>query len=140
MPPPPSTECESDPAAATVPMSQVDVTLQLSARTVAWLANHPHARTLVSSVWDTLAELEQAGHHPTLIAALRRVLTHHQPTPAGRCDTCRRLPWRRLWRHRNFPCMVWHQIRSELTGVPPDRGRHRQPATATAHRTAFSSR
>ncbi|MGH3812039.1 MAG: hypothetical protein ACRDUV_06225 [Pseudonocardiaceae bacterium] len=84
------TERGIDPAAATTLMPRVNVTVQLSARTVAWLAGHSRARRLVSSVWDTLAELERAGHHPRLIAALRRVLAHHQPTPAGRCLTCRR--------------------------------------------------
>lgn len=76
----------------------------------AWLADHPQARTVVRSVWDTLGDLEQAGHHPGVITALRRVLTHHQPTPAGRCRTCRR--WR--WRRRRFPCIVWHQVHSAL--------------------------
>jgi hypothetical protein len=32
-------------------------------------------------VWDTLAELDAAGHHPRLLAALRFVLIHHEPTP-----------------------------------------------------------
>jgi hypothetical protein len=99
-----------------------DVTLHLSARTLAWLADHPQARKLVSSVWDMLTELEQAGHHPRPIAALRRVLTTHQPTPAGRCRTCRRATWRR----RPFPCIVWHQIRLELLGVFTE-GDHHQP-------------
>jgi hypothetical protein len=75
---PSPTDRGSDPA-ATMPTSTVDVTLQLSARTLSWLADHPQARKVVSSVWDMLAELEQAGHHPQLIAALRRVLTSHQP-------------------------------------------------------------
>ncbi|MGH4009896.1 MAG: hypothetical protein ACRDTH_17385 [Pseudonocardiaceae bacterium] len=134
---PSPTERGSDPATATTSTSRVDVTLQLSARALAWLAHHPQARKLISSVWDTLAELEHAGHHPRLIAALRQVLTHHQPTSAGRCDTCRRLSWRRLWRHRDFPCLVWHQIRSELTGVPPGRGHHHQSTTVAGPRTAF---
>jgi hypothetical protein len=99
-------------------MPRADVTLHLSARTVAWLADHSQARKLVGSVWDTLAALEQAGHHPRLIAALRRVLAHHQPTAAGRCRTCRRLGWRR----RRFPCIVWHQIRGELFGLFPEGG------------------
>jgi hypothetical protein len=90
----------------------------LSARTVAWLADHSQARKLVDSVWDTLAELERAGHHPRPIAALRRVLVHHQPTAAGRCRTCRRWKWRR----RRFPCTVWHQIRGELLGQFTDSG------------------
>lgn len=78
--------------------------------TLAWLTDNPQARTMVRSVWNTLTELEQAGHHPGVITALRRVLTHHQPTPAGRCRTCRR--WR--WRRRRFPCIVWHQVHSAL--------------------------
>ncbi|HEY6289558.1 MAG TPA: hypothetical protein VIW48_08940 [Nitrospiraceae bacterium] len=47
-----------DPAASTTPIPRVDVTLQLSARTVAWLADRPRARELVGSVWDKLTELE----------------------------------------------------------------------------------
>lgn len=80
------------------------------ARTVTWLADHPHARTMVQSVWGMLTELEQAGHHPGALAALRRVLAQHQPTSAGRCRACRR--WR--WRRRRFPCIVWHQIHGAL--------------------------
>jgi hypothetical protein len=95
--------------------SVVDVTLQLSAQTLAWLADRPRAGELVVSVWARLAELERAGHHPSVIAALRFVLIHHQPpTPTGRCRTCRRFTWRRLWRRRPFPCVVWRQIHSEL--------------------------
>ncbi|MGH3779889.1 MAG: hypothetical protein ACRDRO_04450 [Pseudonocardiaceae bacterium] len=60
-----------DPVVSTTPIPRVDVTLQLSARTVTWLADRPRARELVSSVWDKLADLEQAGHHPGAIAALR---------------------------------------------------------------------
>jgi len=75
-----------------------------SAQAVTWLADHPHACNVVQSVWDALAELEQAGHHPGAIAALRGVLGRHQPTPAGRCRSCR----------RRFPCVVWHQIRGDL--------------------------
>jgi hypothetical protein len=63
-----------DPAASTTPTPRVDVTPQLSDRTVAWLAHHPHSRRLVRSVWDTLAELERAGQHSGPIDALRRVL------------------------------------------------------------------
>lgn len=73
--------------------------------------------TLVRSVSDKLTELERAGHHPDTLAALRRVLACHQPTPAGRCRTCRWGTWRHLWRSRPFPCVIWHQIRSELLGV-----------------------
>lgn len=81
-----------------------------SALTAAWLVDHPRAHTMVRSVWDILADLEQAGHHPGLITALRRILIHHQPTPTGRCRTCRR--WR--GRRRRFPCIVWHQIHTAL--------------------------
>jgi hypothetical protein len=94
-------------------MSEMDATRSLSPRTVAWLAERPHARVLVRSVWDMLAELERANHHPGTIAALRRVLVDHQPTPTGRCRTCRR----RTWRRRRFPCVVWHQIRGNLFGL-----------------------
>jgi hypothetical protein len=94
-------------------MPKVDATLQLSTRTVAWLANHPHARRLVRSVWDTLAELERASQYPKPIDALRRVLAQHQPTSAGRCRTCRRWTGRR----QRFPCIVWHQIRGEMLGL-----------------------
>ena len=79
----------------------------------AWLADHSQVRKLVDSVSDTLAELERAGQHPGPIAALRRVLAHHQPTAAGRCRTSRRWKWRR----RRFPCIVWHQSRGELLGL-----------------------
>ncbi|MGH3708899.1 MAG: hypothetical protein ACRDRU_18085 [Pseudonocardiaceae bacterium] len=72
---------------------------------------------MIRSVWDTLTELEQAGHHPHPIAALRSVLTRHHPTRAGRCHTCRRFAWHHLWRRQAFPCPVWHQIRNELIGV-----------------------
>ena len=118
------TERGSHPAASTTQTPPVDTTLQLSTRTLTWLANHPHARRLVHSVWDTLAELERTGHHRGAIDALRRVLTQHQPTAAGRCRTCRRATWRR----RPFPCTVWHQIRFDLLGLFAGAGRHRQPA------------
>ncbi|MGH3974890.1 MAG: hypothetical protein ACRDS9_16410 [Pseudonocardiaceae bacterium] len=72
---------------------------------------------LTGSVWAKLTELERAGHHPDTLAALRRVLACHQPTPTGRCRTCRRGSWRHLWRSQPFPCVIWHQIRSELFGV-----------------------
>jgi hypothetical protein len=54
-----------------------DMSLQLSGQTVAWLAKRPHLRELVSSVWDKLADVEQAGDHPGAIAALRFVLVEH---------------------------------------------------------------
>ncbi|MGH4009857.1 MAG: hypothetical protein ACRDTH_17190 [Pseudonocardiaceae bacterium] len=108
-----------DPAAATTPMTRVDATLQLSARTLNWLANDPRTRRLVRSVWDTLAELERAGQYPGAIAALRRILAHHQPTRGGRCHTCRRWAGQR----RRFPCIVWHQTRGELLGLFAGGGR-----------------
>ncbi|MGH3777147.1 MAG: hypothetical protein ACRDRR_15685 [Pseudonocardiaceae bacterium] len=119
-----ATECGSDPVASTTPMPKVDATLHLSSRTVAWLADHPQARQFVGSVWDKLTELERSGQYPGAIDALRRVLTQHQPTPAGRCRTCRRITGRR----RPFPCIVWHQIRFDLLGLFAGSGRHRQPA------------
>jgi hypothetical protein len=70
MPPTPAPQREPDPAATVL----VDAPPQLSARTVAWLAQHPLARALVGSVWDALTELERAGHHPSPLAALRFVL------------------------------------------------------------------
>lgn len=105
------TQRERDPA-VTTPMSGMDATLHLSTRTVAWLAERPLARVLVDSVWATLAELERAGHHPRLVAALRFVLIHHEPSRAGRCRACRRGTWRR----RRFPCVMWRQICGELLG------------------------
>lgn len=101
---------------ATKPVSRRDAAVKLSDRTVAWLAEHPAARVLVDSVWDTLAELERAGHPPRLLAALRFVLVHHGPTPAGRCRACRRVGWRGWWQRRRFPCVVWRQVRGELLG------------------------
>lgn len=118
------TQCGIDPEATTPPVT-VDATLALSARTVRWLAQHPHARLVVVSVWNTLDELEATGHHLQLVAALRFVLIHHQPTAAGRCRACRRVHWRGLWRRRRFPCLVWRQIRGELLGHPTLSGLHR---------------
>ncbi len=113
-------------SATTTPMPRVDATLHLSGPTLAWLAERPLARALVDSVWDTLAELERAGHHPRLLAALRFVLVHHEPTSAGRCRACRRGRWRGLGRRRRFPCLVWRQIRGELLGPLGVGGGHRR--------------
>jgi hypothetical protein len=111
---------------ATTPIARVDGSLRLSARTLAWLAEHPVARALVDSVWDTLAELETADHHAGAIAALRFVLVHHEPNTAGRCRACRRVGWRGLWRQHRFPCLVWLQIRGELQGHLAVAGFHRR--------------
>jgi len=102
----------------------LDPTLHLSTRTLDWLTDHPRARRFVRSVWDALTDLERTGQQPAAIATLRRILIDHQPTSAGRCHTCRR--W--TSRHPPFPCIVWHQIRSELLGQFTSSGRHRQPA------------
>jgi hypothetical protein len=99
----------------TIPILRAGTTL--SARTVTWLAEHPDAQEVVYSVWTTLTELEQAGHHRGALDALRFVLIHHQPpTHTGRCPTCPRLPWRQLRRRRPFPCVIWRQSRGELLG------------------------
>lgn len=116
-----------DPSAP-APRPQLDATLQLSARTRAWLARRPHARLVVDSVWDTLAELERAGHLVQLLAALRFVLVHHEPTRSGRCRACRRMGWRGLWHRRRFPCLVWRQIRGELLGHLTISGYHHSRA------------
>jgi hypothetical protein len=105
-------------------MPRVHAAPHLSAQTVAWLAERPLARALVESVWDT-DELERAGHHPRVLAALRFVLVHHEPTPAGHCRACRRVSWLGLWRRRRFPCVVWRQIRGELLGHLTPSGAHR---------------
>ncbi|MGH3945891.1 MAG: hypothetical protein ACRDSI_12720 [Pseudonocardiaceae bacterium] len=121
------TQRRIDPA-ATMPIPKVDATLQLSARTLNWLVQRPHARLVVDSVWDALAELQRTGHDPRLLAALRFVLIHHQPTPLGRCRACRRMRWRGLWRRRRFPCLVWRQIGGELLGHLTISGYHRHRA------------
>ncbi len=110
---------------ATKPQPTSDATLHLPARTLSWLVRRPHAQLVVDSVWDTLTELETAGHHPRLLAALRFVLIHHAPTVAGRCRACRRVNWRGLWRRRRFPCLVWRQVRGELLGHLAIGGFHR---------------
>lgn len=54
-------------AAAAMPR---EATPLLATRTLAWLAEHPVALVVVvDSVWDTLAELEAADHHPPLAGA-----------------------------------------------------------------------
>ncbi|MGH3823581.1 MAG: hypothetical protein ACRDRA_12245 [Pseudonocardiaceae bacterium] len=104
--------------------------MQLPARTVTWLADRPHVRTLVRAVWDKLTDLERAGQHPDAIATLRFILIHHQPpTPHGRCRTCRRLTWRHLWRRRPFPCTIWMTIHLGLQGLFTRTGYHSKPDT-----------
>jgi hypothetical protein len=120
MPSPPPT-----PRAAALPMPQAQVTPLLPTRTLAWVAERPAACAVVESVWVTLAELEVAGHPPRLLAAMRFVLIHHEPTRAGRCRACRRASWRGLWRRPRFPCVVWCQIRGELLGHLTIAGGHR---------------
>ncbi len=97
----------------------------LPARTWEWLAEHPHKRAFVRSVWDQLTELERFGCPTGPIDALRSVLLDHQPvTRAGRCHACHRFT-----RRRRFPCVVWFQIGGELLEHPPERGRHRRADT-----------
>ncbi len=125
MPTTPATPGGIDPAASTTPLPTVGPTPHLSTRTLAWLTNHPLAHAVIRSVWDKLTDLEHADHDPGVLAALRGVLAHHQPTSGGRCGTCRRLTWPHLWRRRPFPCLVWHQVRCDLLGPLVDRSRHR---------------
>lgn len=117
---------------STVPSPQADGSRQLSAQTLAWLADRSHVRTVVRWVWDTLTELERVGHDPGALGALRVVLLEHQPpTRAGRCPACRRFGWRRMWRRRTFPCGVWMTIHFELLGLFS--GDTRTPGTIAAH-------
>jgi hypothetical protein len=103
----------------TVPQSHAEGTPQLWTHTLAQLAARPHVHRMVRSIWDTLTNLEQDGHHPGALAALRTVLIDHQPsTRADRCRGCRRFSWRRLWRQRTFPCRVWMTTYVELQGHP----------------------
>jgi hypothetical protein len=100
------------------PGSRADRTPQLSAQTLAWLADRTSVRTVVRTVWTTVDDLEREGHDPGVLAALRAVLIDHQPVPrTGRCRACPRLSWRRLWRRRRFPCLVWIRTHLELHGL-----------------------
>ena len=103
-----------------------DLTLQLATRTWALLINRPREQELVRSVWDRLEELERAGYDLGSMAALRFVLVHHQPSSPRRCRACRRWNWRRLWRRRAWPCVVWTQIHYELVGPFAGGGHHRR--------------
>ncbi|MGH3698056.1 MAG: hypothetical protein ACRDQY_01020 [Pseudonocardiaceae bacterium] len=104
----------TDATASTSAAPGMDAALDLSSRTLAWLAEHPPVRKFARSVWDEITELERAGHRPATITRWRRVLADHGPTPSGRCRACR--PWR--WRSSPFPCIVWHEIRSQLPSFP----------------------
>jgi hypothetical protein len=108
-----------DPAASPTPIPRMELTQQLSAQTMAWLADRPHTRTLVRSVWSTFTEWERVpGQGPGVIAALRFILIDHQPlTRTGRCRTCPR-----------FPCRVWFTLGPGMQGlVTSNNGRHRKP-------------
>lgn len=104
------------------------MTPQLSARTWERLAARPRERELVCAVWDRLEELESLGSEPDLglVAALRFVLVHHQPTGEGRCGACRRKSGRHLWCRRPWPCVVWLQVHYELIGPFAGGGHHRR--------------
>lgn len=114
-----------------LPRPRTDGYRQLSAQTLAWLAERPPIRTVVRWVWDTLSELERAGHDPGALAALRTILLSHQPpNRAGRCRACPRFSWRRLWRRPPFPCGVWMTTHFELQGFFSDNTR--MPETLAA--------
>jgi hypothetical protein len=116
---------------ATVRRPVAEETRQLSAQTLAWLAERTVIRMLVRRVWETLSELERAGHDPGALAALRAILLAHQPpTRAGRCRTCPRLGWRRWWRRPAFPCGVWISTHLRLQGFFSDT---RAPGAVAAH-------
>ncbi|MPZ65838.1 MAG: hypothetical protein GEU83_10105 [Pseudonocardiaceae bacterium] len=108
--------------------SRVAATPQLSTRTWERLADRHRERELVGAVWDKLEELENRGgeYDLGLVAALRFVLVHHQPTSARRCGACRRTTARYLWRRRPWPCVVWLQVHYELIGPFTGGGHHRQ--------------
>ena len=87
--------------------------MQLSQRTLAWLAERPHALHHVRSVWDALTD---SAERPDLVATLRAILVDHNfLTRTGRCHACRhtwRHTWRRGWtlRRRHFPCKIWYTV------------------------------
>ncbi|MGH3814413.1 MAG: hypothetical protein ACRDUV_18495 [Pseudonocardiaceae bacterium] len=117
---------------STLPRPRAQGRGQLSAQTLAWQAERPAARMVVRWVWDTLTELERAGHDPGALAALRAILLAHQPsTRAGRCRACPRSSWRRLWRRPAFPCGVWTSTHFQLQGFFSDNTR--TPRAVTTH-------
>ncbi|MGH3832624.1 MAG: hypothetical protein ACRDRS_19660 [Pseudonocardiaceae bacterium] len=101
----------------TAPIPREQDRPQLSARTLAYLAERPPiARTLVHRVWSTLTKLQRSGRHPnpSALAALLAQLLEHQPSRTGRCHVCPRRhswhpwwSWQRRWQHPHFPCPVW---------------------------------
>jgi hypothetical protein len=111
--------------------------LRLSERTLTWMTDRPHARTLVHSIWNELTEREATGELPEVLATLRFLLIEHQfLTRSGRCRGCRR-DWRRSWRlwRPGFPCRIWFILdlglqgfytRLPVTGLPSEGtpGRH----------------
>ena len=125
-----TTERGIDPAAAPTALPTMDPRLQLSAQTVAWLADRSYDRKFVRSIGNKLTDPELAGHHVDAIATPRVILSDHQfPTRTGRCRACRRHTWRRLWRRRRFPRGVWFTIDLGLQGLFTVTGRHRTPDT-----------
>jgi hypothetical protein len=99
----------------TIPMTKVTPTasplppMQLSERTLAWLAERPPALHHVRAVWDALTE---SAERPDLVATLRAILIdHHVLTRTGHCHACRGT-WRRGWtvRRRHCPRTVWYTV------------------------------
>lgn len=113
MPTTPATQHGIDPAASPPSIPKMELTQQLLAQTMAWLADRPHTRTVIRSTWGY-----GAGQGPGVIAALRFILIDHQPlTPTGRCRTC-----------PHVPCRVWFTLDLETQGlVTSDNGQHRKP-------------
>ena len=57
---------------------------------------------------------------PRLVAALREVLTEHEPDAKGRCPTCRRRqPWSPFRRRRRTPCRAYLAVRLRLDAEDP---------------------
>lgn len=119
MPTAPATQHGIDPAASPPSIPRMELTQQLSTQTMAWLADQPHTRTLIRSMWSTPTEWERAGQDPGMIATLRFILIDHQPlTRTGRCRTCPR-----------FPCRVWFTLDLVMQGLVTSNGQHPKPDT-----------
>jgi hypothetical protein len=119
MPTTPATQHGIDPAASPPSIPRMELTQQLSAQTMAWLADQPHTRTVIRSMWSTLTEWERApDQDPGVIAALRFILIDHQPlTRTGRCRTC-----------PHFPCRVRFTLDIGMQVlVTSNNGRHHKP-------------